>query len=246
MAVADIEQHPADLMAQAEELERKAEEEMLLVRQWRAEAARLRSRAERINHGTGVTVTRKPEKEDPLLAAAALAAENLPGKWTSAELGKALAITDSNRALRLCVKLRDLGHVEQVDGMFRSVDPEAARIRDAVIELGEFTREQLAQVVSLCPEALTWYLADLRARGIIAGGDLERMAYQPTGRENVVTRRFRRPTPEQEVGGTEKVERGEVVEFTGKPMIESGGNRRRAGERKSRGGNVRKQKHKGR
>jgi hypothetical protein len=29
--------------------------------------------------------------------------------------------------------------------------------------------------------------------------------------------------------------RGEVVEFTGKPMIETGGNRRRAGVRKSRG-----------
>jgi hypothetical protein len=217
----------------------------VLVRQLRAEAARLRSRAERINHGSGVTVTRRAQADDPLLSAAALAAEDIPGYFGSEQLAKALAIVDKTRALRLCCALRDKGLLEQVDGKFRGVDPEAALVRDAVLELGEFTREELAAHVSRRPEALTWYLADLRGRGIIVGDDDERMAYQAPGRENVVTRRRRGPTPEQQVIDPD-IRRGEVVEFTGRPMVESGGNRRRAGERKSRGGNVRKQKSKGR
>jgi hypothetical protein len=245
--IAPTEPHPADLIEQAEELEQRAEQEMVVVRGLRAEAAKLRARADRINHGTNVTVTKRVEREDPLLAAAALAAEDLPGAWVSSDLAKALAITDANRALRLCVALRDMGHVEQVDGRWRSVDPEAAHIRDAVIELAEFTREQLAERVGLVPVALTWYLDDLRGRGIIVGADDELMAYSPPGRENVVTRRRRLPTPEQQAIDPDlRVRRGEVVEFTGKPMVETGGNRRRAGERKSRGGNVKKAKHRGR
>jgi hypothetical protein len=174
--IAPTEPHPADLIEQAEELEQRAEQEMVVVRGLRAEAAKLRARADRINHGTNVTVTKRVEREDPLLAAAALAAEDLPGAWLSSDLAKALAITDANRALRLCVALRDMGHVEQVDGRWRSVDPEAAHIRDAVIELAEFTREQLAERVGLVPVALTWYLDDLRGRGIIVGADDELMA----------------------------------------------------------------------
>jgi hypothetical protein len=243
---AHAEEHPADLIAEAERLETDAEAEMVLVRQLRAEAAKLRSRAERIKGDSLVTVTRKPEPDDPLLGAAALAAEDLPGTWTSTELAKALMISNATRALRLAVRLRDMGHVEQLpDGRFRSVDPEAARVRDAVIELGEFTRAELADHLGVLPEALTWYLADLRQRDIIVGADDERMAYNPPGRETVITRRRRRRTPEQELID-QAPERGQVVEFTGQPMRETGGNRRRAGERKSRGGNVRKQKHRGR
>lgn len=241
MAIESVDEHPADLLHEAERLEAQAESEMVLVRQMRAEAARLRSRAERINNGSGVTVTRRVEADDPLLSAAALAAEDIPGLFGSEQLAQALAIVDKTRALRLCCALRDKGLLEQVDGKFRSVDPEAARVRDAVLELGEFTREELAARVGRRPEALTWYLADLRARGIIVGDDDERMAYQAPGRENVITRRRHAPTPEQQVIDP-GIRRGEVIELTGKAMVETGGNRRRAGERKSRGGAVRKKK----
>jgi DNA-binding transcriptional ArsR family regulator len=225
VAAAITDEHPADLIEQAEALEAQAEIEMLSVRKLRAEAAKLRARAERINTCTSVTVTRKPPPDDPLLGAAALAVEDIRG---------------------LLVRLRDMGHLEQLDGRFRSVDPEVARIRDAVIELNEFTREQLAERVGLRPEALSWYLADLRTRGIITGDDDETMAYEPPGRENVVSRRRRRRTPEQEVIDPDiAAGRGHVVELTGKPMIETGGNRRRAGSRKSRGGAVRKKKTRG-
>jgi hypothetical protein len=246
VAAAITDEHPADLIEQAEALEAQAEIEMLSVRKLRAEAAKLRARAERINTCTSVTVTRKPPPDDPLLGAAALAVEDIRGLFTSTELAKALMISDTNRALKLLVRLRDMGHLEQLDGRFRSVDPEVARIRDAVIELNEFTREQLAERVGLRPEALSWYLADLRTRGIIAGDDDETMVYEPPGRENVVSRRRRRRTPEQEVIDPDiAAGRGHVVELTGKPMIETGGNRRRAGSRKSRGGAVRKKKTRG-
>jgi hypothetical protein len=244
VAATITDEQPGDLLEQAEALEAQAETAMVVVRQLRAEAAKLRSRAERIKTCSSVTVTRKPEPDDPLLGAAALAVEDIGGLFTSTELAKALAIANTTRALKLLVRLRDMGHVEQVDGRFRSIDPEIARIRDAVIELNEFTREQLADRVGLRPEALSWYLADLRTRGIIAGDDEETMVYEPPGRENLVSRRRRRRTPEQEVIDPDiAASRGQVVDFTGKPMIESGGNRRRAGARKSRGGNVRKQKH---
>jgi hypothetical protein len=242
MAALQEQEHPADLLAEAERLEAEAERQMVTVRTMRADAARLRSRAGRLLHGGGVTVTRRAEPDDPLLGAAALAAEDLQGLWTSADLAKALRIVDSRRALRLCVRLRDLGHVEQHDGRFRSADPEEGLIRDAVIELGEFTCEQLGERVGLRPESLSGYLADLREKGIIAGEDDERMAYQPTGRENVVTRRFHRPAPEQEVVDR-SIRRGSAVDYTGRPMIETGGNRRQAGERKSRGGKTKKRQH---
>jgi hypothetical protein len=244
---AHVTEHPADLIREAEELEQRAEEQMVLVRQCRAEAAKLRARADRINSDSGVNlVVRRGEPDDPLLAAAALAVEDIPGTFTSTELAKALAISNATRALRLLVRLRDMGHVEQQpDGRFRSVDPEAGRIRDAVIELHEFTRAELAEHVGLVPEALTWYLTDLRARGIIVGADDDEMAYNPPGRETVVTRRRRAPAPEAELID-QAPERGQVIEFTGKPMIESGGNQRHAGRRKARGGNVRKQKKRGR
>lgn len=245
MAAAITDEHPGDLIEQAEALEAQAETEMLAVRRLRAEAAKLRARAERINSCTSVTVTRKPAPDDPLLGAAALAVEDIGGLFTSTELAKALMISDTNRALKLLVRLRDMGHVEQLDGRFRSIDPELARIRDAVIELNEFTREQLAERVGLRPEALSWYLADLRGRGIITGDDDE-MVYEPPGRENVISRRRRHRTPEQEAIDPEAAAgRGHVIELTGKPMIETGSNRRRAGSRKSRGGAVRKKKSRG-
>jgi hypothetical protein len=240
---AALQDHPADLIAEAGRLEAQAELEMVAVRNLRAEAAKLRSRAENLRNGSYVTVKPAPQRDDPLLAAAALAAEDLPGTWISSDLARALGIGDANRALRLCVKLREMGHVEHTDGRWRSVDPEIARIRDAVIELAEFTREQLAERVELRPEALTWYLADLRRKGIISGGDHEQMRYEPTGRETVVTRRRHMRAPEQEVIDQRlSSSRGRVVELTGKPMIESGGNRRQAGQRKSKGGTVRKHK----
>lgn len=245
MAVA-VEEHPAELVAQAEALEQRAESEMVMVRNLRAEAAKLRSRAERLNHGSGVVVKRF-ERDDPLLAAAGLAVEDIDGTFTSADLAKLLALHDMRRVARLIAVLREMGHVEQLaNGRYMSVDPEAARVRDGVIELDSFTKAELAAHLAMPAESLTWYLADLRARGIIGGDDDERMCYEPTGRETVVTRRFRRETPEQAaVDKNAAGDRGVAVEFTGKPMIETGGNRRRAGERKSRGGNVRKKKQRG-
>jgi hypothetical protein len=67
-----------------------------------------------------------------------------------------------------------------------------------VIELGEFTREQLAARVEPAPGGADLVLGRPARQGHHRGGDDERMAYQPTGRENVVTRRRHAP-PEQEV-----------------------------------------------
>lgn len=217
---------------------------MTRVRADRAEAAKLRARAERINQG-GLPLVRPTDRQDPLLAAAGLAVEDLTGAWESAELGKLLGIRDKSRIVRLLAALRDMGHVEHVgDGRWRSADPVAAQVRDAVIELGEFTTQGLADHLGMHPTTLRWYLADLRQRHVITGESHERMAYNPPGRETVVTRRRHAPTPEQELIDQAPV-RGHVVELTGRPMVETGSNRRQAGRRKSRGGAVRKKKQRG-
>lgn len=246
MAAVAAELHPADLVAEAERLEEQAEQEMVHVRNLRAEAAKLRSRAERINKGQLVTVnTRRADRDDPLLAAAGLAVEDLRATWTTEDLAKMLAIRDHGRTARLVRSLRDLGVVEAASetGRWRSVDPQEARVRDGVIELDSFTRDELAEHLGVPPESLTWYLSQLRGKGIISGGDRERMQYEPTGSERVQTRRFRRPAPEREAVAKHLTEgRGRVVDGTGKPMIETGGTQRQAAERRGRGGKTRKRK----
>lgn len=250
MAATAQQEHPGDLMDEAAGLEREADQLLAevdrlkeLAKDHRARAAALRHKANRILHPeTGVTVKRQTPKSDSLLAAAALAVEDMPGVFGEAAVASALKI-GSVRAKELLRALEAAGKISAVPerGGYRSVDPEAARVRDAVVELGEFSDQSLAEHLGTTASAISWYLTDLRRRGIV-DGPASAMFYVRTGRETVVTRRFRRTPAEQEVVDRDLVERGKAVEYTGKPMVENGGNRRRAGERKSRGGNVRRSK----
>lgn len=240
-----VTENPGELIAQAEALEARADAMMAQVRELRADAAKRRARAERLNMG-GLPIIHRVDRDDPLIAAAGLAAEDLPGTFQVHDLCNALEIKDHARGLRLLIALRELGHVQAVHGGgWRSVDPEAARVRDMVIELGEFTREELADRLAMHPTTLRWYLADLRQRGVIGQEDADgRIAYQPTGSERVVTRRRRQAPPEAVLGGDLAAAGGKVVEFTGKPMVEprNATGRRKAGSRKSRGGAVKRRK----
>lgn len=251
-----VEEHPADLALRADELDAEAEElreeaERLRTRakERNAQAAALRSKADRIlNPDLGVSVRRRApaRSNDTLLAAAGLAVEDLPGTFQITHLAAALEI-GTVRAQALCDALVDLGHIEVREHGYRAVDPEAARVRDAVVELKQFTRASLAMKLEVRPDALTWYLHDLRQRGIIAfdtiGGPI---SYVETGAERVVTRRPRRLPPEQAVVDKElNARRGAPVEFTGRPMVETGGSQRRAAERRQRGGATKKKKQRG-
>lgn len=255
MAVADIrpargEEHPGDLLDRAVELDReaddlRAEADRLKTRakEREAQAAALRHKAQRLLHPElGVTVKQsRPKPPDALLGAAALAVEDLEGTILPTQLAEILKI-GSKRAGDLLDALLEAEKVERNNhGGYRAIDPEIGRARDAVIELGEFSEAQFADRMGMPRESARWYLLHLKQRGVVEKLNEATWAYVVPGAERVVTRRPRRPTPEEELR-RDDIKRGETVPYTGKPMVESPGAQRHAAERRRRGGKTRKQK----
>lgn len=237
-------EHPADLIAEADRLEREADSMWAQVKERRGKAAALRFRARRILDEVDQVLPRRASAPDPMLAAAGLAVEEFPGLFTPTELGVRLQIRDPARLTRILGSLAQLGHVRRIqDGRYRTVDPDEARVRDAVIELGSFTVAQLADKLEVQPHYLTHYLDQLRDRQLLAETD-GTLSYIKSGPERATTRRPNRPPPERTVAGAYAQapdERGLVMEFTGKGTVPERGSepkrhadiqRRRAAGRK--------------
>lgn len=158
-------QHPAVLLAHAHELAQEAAELAEQAKAKRAESALLRARAERFRDGEHLRPARpKAEPPDPLLAAAGVAVEDLAGVWKSADLAALLEIRET-RASKIVLALEAMEVVARSGDGWRTSDPEEARVRDALRELGTCTREQLAERLELSPQALTYYIDLWAERG---------------------------------------------------------------------------------
>lgn len=178
--MATTDEHPVELLAEAEDLEREAGELWARVKELRGRAAGLRERAKRrVQEAEAVPVRRpRPEPPDPLLSAAALAVEDLRGEFTTHDLAEVLEIPDE-RAGKILARLVEMELVMRVgmrernpaDRKWRSVDPTAARVRDAAKDMDRFTVAQLARKLAMHPQELAYYLAELRIRGAIEWWD---------------------------------------------------------------------------
>jgi hypothetical protein len=201
-AVSDIpeipeDQHPALLLVRAHELVDEADALQEQAKAKRAEAARLRARAERLRDGEHLR-PKKPEPMDPLLAAASLAVEDLDGYWTPSDLAEALELTDKARAVRLVFALRDLGVVVKVEDKWRTVDPDEARVRDTLRELGTCSQQELAEKLQMAPVTLDYYLDYGVAREWCHIAEDGHLMYVKGGPERIITSRPRRPLPEKD------------------------------------------------
>jgi hypothetical protein len=215
-AVSDIpeipeDQHPALLLARAHELVNEADELQEQAKLKRAEAAKLRARAERLRDGDHLR-PKKPEPMDPLLAAAALAIEELDGYWTPGDLDEALELHDKARAVRLVYALRDMGVVVKVEDKWRTVDPDEARVRDALRELGTCSPQQLAEKLEMAPVTLDYYLEYGAERGWCDISSDGHLMFLNAGPERIITRRPRRRPPENDPPAfTEAPSRGQSI-----------------------------------
>jgi hypothetical protein len=207
-----------DLDMRAEELEREAEKHRLVWIDMRKEAAIMRARAERMRARLAEAPV-KPAKPrfdlaDPLMASAALAAEDLGITWQPAELGLKLGLRDEGRVMRLVLGLEHLGKVARQGerGYWRTIDPDEAVVRDGVVELGTFTRDQLAEHLGWPAVRLTHYLEEFRAAKWITEDEEEEGTFtyvKPTG--PVLPRERRRPPEKAPPAYTEAPARGEAV-----------------------------------
>lgn len=205
-------EHPALLLARAHELLNEADELYERVKELRMESARLRSRADRYRDGTPMEVRPKREKPDRLLAAAALAVEDLPRVFSTRDLGEALQVRDMARATKLLHALAKMDLVMPVGEDWRAQDPEEARVRDALRELGTCSREQLAGHLERPVEALATYLDDGERRNWVHVMEDGHLMYLKPGPERVITRHPKQRPPEKEPpAGLDAPKRGEPV-----------------------------------
>lgn len=189
------------LMEEAKDWREESEKCLALARECEAKAARDRAKAVRLeNPELGVSVKRSSRKttSDPLLAAAGLVVEDIRGNFDSAKLAELLGVGVA-RARTILSELVAIGKVERIGNGYRCEDEDAARVRDAVIALGDFTEESLAEHLGWKVEAVRWYVEDLCDRGILDFSEDEAadLAYKPTGPETVITSRPRHTPPEK-------------------------------------------------
>jgi hypothetical protein len=187
------------LMEEAAEWKEESTKCLTLARECEAKAAKLRAKAVRLeNPELGVKVKRRVPKNDSLLAAAGLAVEDIRGNFDSAKLAELLGIGTA-RARDILCELVAIGKIERVGNGYRCEDADAAAVRDAVIELGDFTEESLAEHLGWPVAAVRWYVEDLCDRGILDFSEDETadLAYKPTGPETVITSRPRHTPPEK-------------------------------------------------
>lgn len=206
-------EHPALLLARAHELATEAEQLAAQAKERRMEAARLRAKAERLRDGAHLAPKRtKPEPIDPLTAAAGLAVEELRGTWQLEELAGELELRDMKRVAKIVSALQTMDVVVRVEGGWRTVDPEEARVRDGLRELGTCSRDQLAEHLGVPPAALTYYMELGQERGWLDVAHDGHLMYLKPGPERIVTRRPHRRPPEQDPPAyLDAVKRGEPV-----------------------------------
>lgn len=157
-----------DLELRADELEAEAERHRIVYVDMRKEAAVLRGRAERIRKRIAEGAKPPPPRfdlTDPLMASAGLAAEDLGVSWQPAELGMKLGLRDEGRIMRLILGLEHMGHITRQGerGYWRTMDPDETSVRDGIVELGSFTREQLAEQLGWPVSRLSHYIEQARA-----------------------------------------------------------------------------------
>lgn len=229
MSAVEVEQHPLELIAQADDLVEEADKLYAKVVELRREAARLRSRGER-------ELERAQERErptgppDPLLSAAALAIEDLGYGWTIVQLGVAIQVRDQNRLAKIVSRLIAMGLAQEIGKptqlgdhhRYRSVDPEEARTRDALRELGTCTKEQLAEQLEVPVESLVYYIDVGRERGWCSVAEDGHLMFLRPGSERVITRRRKEAPPERAVVQAPQ-RAGGPVEFTGKGAVPNRG-----------------------
>lgn len=201
MSLAAPPESALDILARANELEREADELHARAKELRGESARLRAAAERREEEE--SRPRRAEPPDPMMAAAALAIEDLPGRWTCVELGVLLQIRSAKRMAKIVAELVRRGLAAEITKFrpedtqhYRSVDPEEGRVRDAGQYLGTFSLEELAYELETPVEALTFYIEKLLERGtFVYDDDGVRLSFERPGAERIITRypKHRRP-----------------------------------------------------
>lgn len=160
------------MIVRAMELESQADAHSALARAERIEAARLRSRAERITDPAKRVEIRKRSalervRADGLLAAAAVEVEELPRGFKAADLARQLGIRDESRAARLLLALEELGKVERVEGGWAIVSGDEARVREYAQEARQFTIGDAIRALGLGELELSDYLHRMAERGTL-------------------------------------------------------------------------------
>ncbi len=196
-------EHPADLLIAADRLDHEAARLNERAQAKRKEAALMRARAERLF--TQVPSKRAPKFEppDPLLAAAGIAAGDL-GIFQPPDLGAALQIRKLERLRKIITALEGMGLITALEPdretgalRYKAVDPDEIAFRDKLQELGEATRDQLADALEWPVQQLVHYIEVGEERGFLeVDGDV--LAYCKPGPERIITRRRRGRQPERE------------------------------------------------
>jgi hypothetical protein len=215
--------HPDDPLAgevealrdQAAALDASAEQHAAVARVERAEAAKLRARADRLTDpALGVDV-RKPKsaleaaRETGLLAAAGLAAEDLAYGFDVADLAGALDITAA-KATILLAALVELGKVRQHGDGWANNDPDETRVRDFIVSAVEFTADDMAMILEMPPLDVTYYLERAKTRGLVSNGGRV-YTYVPPADDAPRSRPRRRPPELDPPAGSDAPKRGEPV-----------------------------------
>ena len=209
LEVRELRERAADLGVEAEQLVALADAK-------RREAATLVARAERLTDPSkGVRVPKTPTplervRDDGLMTAAGLAAEDLHDGFTPADLAYLLDITDLARAGRLLAALEQLGKVRRHGDGWAHEDSDERRARDFVINAREFTADDMAMIVDMPASDVAYYLDRFKARGLISnGGSVYR--YVDPDDDAPHTRPRRRPPELDPPAGSDAPKRGEPI-----------------------------------
>lgn len=197
----------ADALAEAARLGAQA-------RDLHVQAAKLKRRADEMDDPTkkvAVTVTAYDRvRDDGLVAAAAVAVEDLPSGFSPRDLAASLGIADPARALRILLALAHLGKVGRQGDGWAMLDPDEAPVRDFVAEHREGTFADIMDALGMPEDIVAEQVAHLVAKGVIesAGGH---WAYLDTPPERKSQRERRTPPEKMPPAGTEAPKRGEPV-----------------------------------
>lgn len=185
------------LEERAFELQREAEQHRAVANGMFGEAAKCRARAERMRREEAEAAERRAKRgrkkptllydpNDSLIAAAALATEDLAAGFDAGDLAAALHI-GRERAFKLLLAVEAKGFVARSDDKWRSVDPDETRVRDKARELGTFTAEQLADAVEMTVTELSYYMDWLRDERMVVGAG-PMYEYRKPGPELTITK----------------------------------------------------------
>jgi hypothetical protein len=222
-----------ELREQAAELGLEAEQLMVLAAAKRQEAAKLVARADRLRDPSqGVAPAKAPTaleraRGDGLLAAAALAVEDLHDGFEASDLAYMLDIPkETQRAAVLLVALEALGKVRRQGEGWAHHDPEERRVRDFVVSAQEFTADDMSFVLDMPTLDVAYYLERFKARGIVSnGGAVYRYVEPPADAPR--SRPRRRPPELDPPAGLDAPKRGEPVRIVDHGQAAAAGGKHR-------------------